>query len=286
MKFDTHDFASEVSMPANHITAQSLLCFHKDPYVYYRTYVQEKLTPPPVIRHTPEMLFKYKLLCGLESFENKFRYDAPRNPSTKKPFGEDTDKFRDWCKIARADGYTPVHPNHVETANIVYDAVQSQMTEGFCPVLQNLLKSGGQAAIQTVAPVCENNCYAYADFLARDNQLCKVIFVTTLERRTPDDRWLDEVIRESFFELAFQNVVFSQRTPMHDMTNVIVVEYREPYRVFVATNNVDPITPGGVVGTDNIKAELQALNQAYNSKGTDKWRSQWHYDPSLRIRHW
>lgn len=62
MKFVFQDFASEMTPPKGHHTAQSVWCFHNDPYVYYRTYVQDKLPKPPIIRNSVEMLYKYELL--------------------------------------------------------------------------------------------------------------------------------------------------------------------------------------------------------------------------------
>jgi hypothetical protein len=267
MQFDKHDFASEVKMPANHITAQSLYCFHNDPFVYYRTYVQEKLPQPPVIRNTAEMLLKYKLFCGEESFDKKFVWNSPVNPSTKKPFGDDTQKFIDWCKVQKYDGLTPVHPSHVEIAETAYKEIVSQMEEGFQPTLASLLKPLGQAAIQSTASLDYNNCYAYADYLSENMVLCKLSTVQTFDYKA-NENWFAQLLTNSAFALAFQHAVFSKRTVLASVVYSIIVETALPCRVAVIEHAVEDLI--------NIESVMQCLNNAYNNKDIKSaWKSKW-----------
>jgi hypothetical protein len=66
------------------------------------------------------MLYKYELLCGSEQFEQKFDFYSPINPSTKKPYGAETQKFDEWAKQVRMSGKIPVHPSIRETAHEAY----------------------------------------------------------------------------------------------------------------------------------------------------------------------
>jgi hypothetical protein len=92
--------------------------------------VQEKLPKPPVIRHQAEMLYKYMLLLGVQEFDDRFDVSAPINPSTKKPFGEETQKFANWAKIVKQDGKIPVHPSSYDIAKTVYVHTMDQVNAG------------------------------------------------------------------------------------------------------------------------------------------------------------
>ena len=263
--FDFHDFASETPMPADHHNAQSLYCFYSDPYVYYRTYVQEKLEKPPIIANYISMLYKYLLLKGVDSFDSRFDFHAPVNSSTKKPYAEDTQRYAEWAKEVRREGKLPVHPSDMDKARLTYKHTMEQVEDGFVPELAAILDAGGHAGIQDVALIDDSRCYAHVDYLTNTGTVCKVALVSSLDRFMEYDQLRQELV----FKLAYDNLVLSKSTRPYTLfppAKLIVAEYNAPFRV--TTTSVDT---GGQLETF-ITEVIQRLNQNFNTTGTN---SQW-----------
>jgi len=224
------DFASEVPLPDNHHTAHAVRCFCRDPYVYYQTYIQDKLPKPPVIRNQAEMLFKYKLLCGLDKFDERFDTFAPVNPNTGKPYGDDTNKFIEWAKKVRSEGKIPVHPSVLEKANEAYSHTKAQIDGNLLPLMSNVVGVSGRAGLQAVATIDNSKCYANIDFLSDQGTISKVMLIPSLDRLS-DAEWVAE---EFMFPLVFQYVTLKEAIPSTRLNNVaiaVVAEYLPPFRV-------------------------------------------------------
>jgi hypothetical protein len=264
-QFDYHDFASESPMPADHHNAQSLYCFYNDPYVYYRTYVQEVLEKPPIIARPVDMLYKYFLLKGEDSFISRFDSYSPINYSTRKPYGEDTQKYANWAKEVRQDGKIPIHPLTMDRAKIAYEHTMEQVEDGFAPDLKAILDAGGHAGIQDVALIDDSRCYAHVDYLTNTGTVCKVALVSSLDRFMENNQARHELV----FKLAYDNLVLSKSTKTYTLfppAKIIIAEYNAPFRV--ATTSVDT---GGLVEAV-ITETIQQLNKSFNATETN---SQW-----------
>jgi len=126
MEFNYHDITQDISAPENHHTAESVWCFYRDPYVYFRTYIQKLLPVPSATKSQTEMLFKYKLLYDANTFDKKFDSNAPVNPGTGKPYGDTTQKYEAWVLDAANNGKIAVHPDKMLAAEKLYDEVYRQ----------------------------------------------------------------------------------------------------------------------------------------------------------------
>ena len=269
---NTLSFASELAAPKNHHTSQAVWCFRTDPYVYYRTYVQEKLESPPVIRNTTEMLYKYELLLGSEKFDEKFDTRSPINPSTKKHYGEETQKFAEWSKIVRSEGKIPIHPSDAEAAHYAYLQTVEQINDGFAFTLKGLLMEGGQSGIQATALIDNSHCYAHVDHLSRDGAVGLVRMVHSLDKIKGSDLYA-----ELAFTSAFWYTTLAESTVRYGLNSrayVIIAEYNAPFRVSVNEINVP-------LWCSEVHNAIYKLNQSFNGTVYSSWKSPYHEPAKL-----
>jgi len=270
-KYDTIDFASEMPMPVYYHTAQSLFCFLCDPYVYYRTYVQEVLPKPPIIRKQTEMLYKYKLL-NPDGFDNRFNWNSPINDSTRKPFGEDTVKYSLWAEKVHRDGQIPLHPSTLEIATTAHQQTMAQLADGFVPLLKEVLAPDGQTSIQLTALINKSNCYAHIDRLTAAGNICKVMLIPSLD--TINDTLMPT---EIVLTLTLQAEMLKKDMADIPWAYAVLAEYLPPYRVIVRKILTEQYSQA-------LTQMIKKVNDALGSVDTGVWMSK-HTTENINTAH-
>jgi len=212
------------------------------------------------------MFYKYLLLKGVDSFGARFDFHAPVNPSTKKPYGEDSQKYADWAREVRREGKRPIHPSDMDRAQLAYKHTMEQVEDGFACELEAILDVGGHAGIQDVALIDDSRCYAHVDFLTNNGIVCKVALVSSLDRFMENE----PARRELMFKLAYDNLVLSKSTKAYTLfppAKLIVAEYNTPFRVVVFTVDTGPIEL-------YLVEVIQRLNSGFNAtESSGYWQS-------------
>lgn len=274
MAFSYRDFASDVPMPTDHHTAQALWCFYQDPYVYYKTYVEKELQPQLPTKNTAEMLYKYQLLCGIQEFTEKFNFDAPINPSTKKPYGEDTQKYVEWAKSVTEEGKMPIHPQNLNIAHDTYLQTVAQTHNGFFPRLKDVLEPKGFVGVQETATVDASRCYAHIDYISTGGDVYKIVLVHSLDKFNDVD-----YASAIAFNAAYDYVVLSNSEngdKISPTIRVIAAEYISPFRVSILRVQEQ-------LWTRRVMSGLYQLNRCFNGTDNSSWKSKYHSDTFYEI---
>ena len=271
MAFNHRDFASDIPIPEKHHTDQSVYCFYDDPFIYYRTYVQKLLESPPFITSPAELVYKYELLMGSTAFGQRFRTDAPINPKTDKPYGEETQKYAEWAHAVQVGGLIPMHPSNVEAARKLYVQTIDQFELGLVPRLEKLLEAKGESSFQVTSVVDSSNCYAHIDHLSEEGDLFKVALVPSLDRfYNLNDPFNTPRANELAFKIAYQYLILRNMEESVKLKDAfaVVAEYSPPYRTVVVPINLTRWLL-------TVESTVQRLNQSFNSTSIDVWLSKY-----------
>lgn len=155
------------------------------------------------------------ILEGLDRFWAEYVVGGPINPTTERPYGADTKKFREWAK---ASGKAALSDDQYALVCQLYNAVKSQT------LAAELLKDGIAEGVLR-AEYCGLQCQARLDWFSPqwgiiDLKTCADISV--FEHNCRDYGYIAQMA----FYRAMYWLLTGERVPVY----LVAVEKREPYR--------------------------------------------------------
>jgi len=156
-----------------------------------------------------------RILEGAEAFEQQFALGGPFNPRTDKPFGKDTNAFRDWSRDLGKPG---VH--YDDLAGIENMASGVAMNDEAVELLQY---GRGEGVVRT--DYCETPCQIRIDWLHPRKGIVDLKTARDLDRFEFDAKQ-----RRYHHQLAFYQAVLAEVVGVLAPVYLIAVEKIEPFR--------------------------------------------------------
>lgn len=180
-------------------------------------------------------------LEGRAAFEREYVVGGPINPKTEKPYGSDTQKFREWAKTT---GKTALSDDQFALACRLASAVRLH------PLASELLKNGSAEGVLRVPDYCGVKAQIRVDWFNPfagivDLKTCENIdqFAKGVETVNDADSDAPIIVRLSpdsdaakyhyHEQMAFYRGVYRQKTGVNVPAYLIAVEKRDPNRVGV-----------------------------------------------------
>lgn len=268
--FEIESFDEYKAKQGEFMSSHRLYDYHKDPSVFYAK--ESGLLPQ---RETSAYEFgraAHVLICeGWDAFNDRYIVGgSPVNPKTGKPFGRDTDKFREWAlqypdKICLTD-------EDGETLRKMYDSVNGHLAagyfragipEGVCRSELSVIRDGKAASVQ---------CQIRVDYFC--TPLSTVVDLKTT--RSLDTFEADARDFGYFYQMAFYQMVVGKRANIGTIDGyyvrpkvvIVAVEKEEPFRtgLYEFRINDSPL----FAAQDQIRKDLWDYAK---SVGTDKYSS-------------
>ena len=157
-----------------------------------------------------------RILEGRDAYETQFALGGPINKTTGRPYGKDTNAFRDWCK---AQGKPGIH--HDDLALIENVASGVAMND---EAVDLLLYGRSEGVVR--AEYCGTPCQIRIDWVHPHRGI--------VDFKTCDDlTWFEADARRygyhrqmAFYRAVLAQVIGGQMVPVH----LIAVEKKEPFR--------------------------------------------------------
>ena len=200
-----------------YLSSHQLLDFLACPWLYRKKQlglIEDEDTPALLIGRATHC----RILEGRDTYEAQFAIGGPVNPRTDKPFGKDTNAFRDWC---RAQGKPGIH--HEDLATIENMASGVAMND---EAIDLLLYGRSEGVVRM--SYCQTPCQIRLDWVHPHRGI--VDFKTT-----KDLTWFENDAKRRRYhnQVAFYQSVFAEaigESPRNIPVYLVAVEKIEPYR--------------------------------------------------------
>jgi len=199
---------------AEHLTAQHLIDFRKDPFVFRKR--QTGLLPAEKAHdHDVDRAALVLTLEGQQEYERQFISGGPVNPQTNEPYSIYSSEYRDW---AAGQDRTVLTNEQAQTVEHIDYGVRMHAEA------RKLLANGvAQGVVR-----CEYRgmaCQSRLDWVSPSQGLVGLAVCDSLS-------WLDTTLRIGGFvhRLAFEHGLIAQITEANLPVHVIAVEKRAPHR--------------------------------------------------------
>lgn len=199
---------------SEYLTSHGLIDFMACPWLYRKRclgLIDDQETPSLRIGGATHV----RILEGRHAYESKFALGGPINKTTGKPYGKDTNAFRDWCN---AQGKPGIH--HDELALIENMASGVAMND---EAVDLLLYGRSEGVLRT--DYCNTSCQIRIDWLHPHRGIIDL-------KTTADLTWFENEINRRHYhnQVAFYqavlNEVIGEQVPVH----LIAIEKIEPFR--------------------------------------------------------
>jgi len=202
-----------------YLSSHQLLDFLKSPWLYRKK--QLGLIDPRSTDSAAYLIGRAthcRVLEGRHAYESQFALGGPVNPRTKKPFGKDTNAFRDWCD---EQGKPGVH--HDDLPTIENMAAGVAMND---EAVELLLHGRSEGVVRT--DYCDTPCQIRIDWLHPNRGIVDLKTTKDLDRFEYDARKF-----RYHHQLAFYQAVLAQAIGRLVPVYLIAVEKSEPFRAGV-----------------------------------------------------
>jgi hypothetical protein len=187
------------------------------------------------------------ILEGRERFDQDYVVGGPINPSTGKPFGEET---KAWAKWAATEPRTPLTDEQYELVSRLHDSVHAH------PIAASLLRQGVPEGV--VRTKYRNvSCQVRIDWFDTVSGITDLKTADNLEFFETDARRFGYLHQVAFYQ-AIVALVAGERFPVH----FIAVEKKPPFRT----------------GVWQVTADVLAVAQQDNEAALDRLRGCQHQD--------
>ena len=197
-----------------YLSSHQLLDFMACPWLY-----RKKQLGLLKRRETPEMLVgsatHTKVLEGHDAYEAEYAVGGPINPRTKKPFGRDTNAFRDWSEEHGKPVLT-----HAQAASV------ENMAEGLSrnvEAVDLILHGRAEGVVRT--DYCDTSCQIRIDWTHPYRGIVDLKTTADLAKFENTAKWYRYHNQLAFYQAVLAEVI-GQCVPVH----IVAIERAEPFR--------------------------------------------------------
>ena len=226
-----------------HLNSHGLIDFMVCPWLYRKK--QLGLIPDT---DTPALLVGRGLHCrileGRDAYESQFALGGPINKTTSKPYGKDTNAFRDWCK---AQGKPGIH--HDDLALIENMASGVAMND---EAVDLLLYGRSEGVVR--AEYCGTPCQIRIDWTHPHRGIVDL-------KSTADLTWFENEAKRRRYanQVAFYQAVLGQVIGELVPSYIIAIEKVEPFRCGVWRVSDNTLT----IARQENEAAIRRLRRAW-----------------------
>ena len=198
----------------DHLSSHQLIDFIKCPWLHFKKHsglIVNKETAAYLIGRATHC----RILEGRDAYESQFALGGPINPKTDRPFGKDTQAFRNW---AEGQGKPGVHYDDLDQIENMASGLSMNDK-----AVDLLLYGRAEGVLR--ADYCVISCQCRYDWLHPHEGV--------VDLKTCDDlTWFESDARKYRYinQLAFYQAVLAEVIGELVPVHIVAVEKKEPYR--------------------------------------------------------
>ena len=212
----THEPADAYHAKAKgHLSSHQLLDFMKCPWLFRKKrlgLIEDKDTPTYLVGRAAHV----RILEGSDRYQEEFALVGPINPSTGKPYGSLTRKFREW---AEAQGKPVLNQDQVDMVENLASGVSMNLE-----AVDLILDGAAEGVVR--AEYCGMPCQIRIDWLHPHRGIVDLKTCDDLTWFESDAKRYRYVHQMAFYRAVLAQVLGGTLVPAH----IIAVEKKQPFR--------------------------------------------------------